>query len=121
MMICVNKFNELDKISEDSFKKFLSILHPFAPKTTLELLNNLHFDEEIKYPKFDAEFLVEDTFDYPIAINGKVRGKISFGVNENEEVIKQEVLKSTLVTKYVGDKSVRKIFVIKNKMINIVV
>ena len=121
MMICVNKFIELDKISEDSFKKFLSILHPFAPKTTLELLNNLHFDEEIKYPKFDAEFLVEDTFDYPIAINGKVRGKISFGVNENEEVIKQEVLKSTLVTKYVGDKSVRKIFVIKNKMINIVV
>ena len=121
MMICVNKFIELDKISEDSFKKFLFILHPFAPKTTLELLNNLHFDEEIKYPKFDAEFLVEDAFDYPIAINGKVRGKISFGVNENEEVIKQEVLKSTLVTKYVGDKSVRKIFVIKNKMINIVV
>lgn len=121
MMICVNKFIELDKISEDSFKKFLSILHPFAPKTTLELLNNLHFDEEIKYPKFDAEFLVEDAFVYPIAINGKVRGQISFGVNENEEVIKQEVLKSTLVTKYVGDKSVRKIFVIKNKMINIVV
>ena len=121
MMICVNKFNELDKISEDSFKKFLFILHPFAPKTTLELLNNLHFDEEIKYPKFNAEFLVEDTFVYPIAINGKVRGKISFGVNENEAVIKQEVLKSTLVTKYVGDKSVRKIFVIKNKMINIVV
>jgi leucyl-tRNA synthetase len=111
----------LDKISEDSFKKFLFILHPFAPKTTLELLNNLHFDEEIKYPKFDAEFLVEDAFDYPIAINGKVRGKISFGINENEEVIKQEVLKSTLVTKYVSDKSVRKIFVIKNKMINIVV
>ncbi len=121
MMICVNKFIELEKISEESFKKLLLLLNPFAPKMTAELFDILHFDKELISLKVDEDFLVENTFDYPIAINGKVRGKMSFALDENEDVIKQEVLKNALVTKYVGDKSVRKIFVIKNKMINVVV
>ena len=121
MMICLNKLNEQEKVSLDTYKKFLLILYPFAPKMTLELLRSLNSDSELKFPNYDESFLVEKNFDYPIAINGKVRGKMGFDVEEEEEKIKQEVLQSALMAKYVGDKNVKKIFVIKNKMINIVI
>ena len=121
MMICLNKLNEREKVSLDTYKKFLLILYPFAPKMTLELLRSLNSDSELKFPNYDESFLVEKNFDYPIAINGKVRGKMSFDIEEEEEKIKIDVLQSALIAKYVGDKNVKKIFVIKNKMINIVI
>jgi leucyl-tRNA synthetase len=120
MMICLNKLNEQEKISRDTYQKFLLILYPFAPKMTLELLHSLNFDAELKFPDYDEKFLVEENFDYPIAINGKVCGQMSFCLDEEEEKIKKEVLQSELVAKYLGEKKVEKIFVIKNKMINVV-
>lgn len=121
MMICVNAFNEFKRVSVESFKKFVLILHPFVPQTASKIFEKLKIETDWAFPNYDPQFLTDENFDYPIAINGKVRGKICFKIDEVEETIKEEVLKSDIVTKYVGEKEVRKIFVIKNKMINIVV
>ncbi len=120
MMICVNALAEQEQISSDSFKKFLRVLYPFAPQISSELLTELHCDD-LSFPGFDETYLVEESFEYPIAINGKVRGKMNFNLDEDEETIKNSVLNGEILKKYAQGKEMKKIFVVKNKIINVVI
>ena len=123
-MICVNELTDLKCNKRQVLEPLLLILAPFAPHITEELWEKCGHQESIVlagFPAFDAKFLKEDTFEYPVSVNGKLRVKISLPAEMLQQDIEKEVLQSALVLKYLEGKTPKRIIVVPKKIINIVV
>ena len=68
----------------------------------------------------DEALLVEDTIEYPIQVNGKLRGRLTVSVDAEPADIESQALADDAVKRAIGDKAVRKVIVVKGKMINVV-
>ena len=115
--------NELYKngASKEDLVVLAKLLKPFAPHLASEMLEELDSDDE--WPKWDEKYLVADTVELVVQVNGKLRAKFEIAVDdlEDEEKLTEMVLADERVKKYT-EKGVKKtIFVKKNKLINIVV
>ena len=115
--------NELYKngASKEDLVVLAKLLKPFAPHLASEMLEKLDSDDE--WPKWDEKYLVADTVELVVQVNGKLRAKFEIAVDdlEDEEKLTEMVLADERVKKYT-EKGVKKtIFVKKNKLINIVV
>lgn len=102
----------------------LVLLSPFAPHIAEELWHELGhegtiFDE--RYPVFDPACLVENSFDYPVSVNGKMRFKKEFPLGAAVSEIEAAVLADPQMEKYTAGKEVRKVIVVPGKIINVVV
>ena len=107
--------------SKDDLVVLAKLLKPFAPHLASEMLEKLDSDDE--WPKWDEKYLVADTVELVVQVNGKLRAKFEIAVDdlEDEEKLTEMVLTDERVKKYT-EKGVKKtIFVKKNKLINIVV
>ena len=71
-------------------------------------------------PEHDEKYLEERFFDYPIAFNGKRRFNKKFSLDLKEKQIEQQILSEQQTEKYLNNKSVKRVIIIKNKIINIV-
>ena len=115
--------NELYKngASKEDLVVLAKLLKPFAPHLASEMLEKLDSDDE--WPKWDEKYLVADTVELVVQVNGKLRAKFEIAVDdlEDEEKLTEMVLADERVKNYT-EKGVKKtIFVKKNKLINIVV
>ena len=128
MMICLNEFESLESnnknLSLEDYKKFLTILAPFAP-TLFEKLEK-ELDLKSEWPKYDKSKLQSDTVKIALQINGKLRDTFDIALNSEENVVIECVKNLEAYKKYVVDaegKSVepKKIIVVKNKIVNVVV
>lgn len=123
-MICVNELTENKCSSVKVLQTLLVCLHPYAPHITEELWHNLGNTTTImdaKYPVFNPEYLVEDSFSYPISVNGKHRTNIEFPLSATQTEIEQNVLQEETIKKWIEGKQAKKIVFVKGKIINIVV
>ncbi len=123
-MICVNELTDLKCHKAEVLKDLLLILSPFAPFTTEFLWQELKQGGSIvttDFPKVREELLVENSFEYPIAINGKTKTKIAFALDKEISTIEKEVLDMEILKKYFEGRAPKKIIVVKGKMINVVV
>ncbi|MBP9186630.1 MAG: leucine--tRNA ligase [Bacteroidia bacterium] len=123
-MICVNELTDLKCHKHEVLQRILVCLHPYAPHITDELwqvLGNTDYIINAQFPKFIAEFLVEDTFSYPVSINGKHRTNIEFSLTATQAEIEPVVLADELVQKWLEGKTPKKIIFVKGKIINMVV
>jgi leucyl-tRNA synthetase len=123
-MICVNELMDLKCNKHEVLQSLLICLHPYAPHITEELWTALGNSDSIVnalFPVFDAEYLVEDSFNYPISINGKHRTNIEFSLSATQSEIEPVVLADELVQKWLEDKTPKKIIFVKGKIINMVV
>ncbi|MBQ9018382.1 leucine--tRNA ligase [Candidatus Saccharibacteria bacterium] len=115
--------NELYKSSatKDDLIALAKLLKPFAPHLASEMLERLGSDDE--WPTWDDRYLVADTAEVVIQINGKLRAKLSINVADldDEEKIKSLALADGKVQKYLNDGYKKIIFVKKAKLINIVI
>ena len=80
--------------------------------------NSVHLE---KWPLLNNDALKEDSYQLVIQINGKVRDKIKVEIDISEEEIKKQTLIRPNVKKWVDQKTIRKIIVVKGRIINIVV
>ena len=91
-MICVNELTALGCRDRQALEKFLVLLAPFAPHLAEELwqeaLENPTSILHASFPAYEEAYLQEDTCEYPIAINGKVRAKIVFPLSMDHEQLK---------------------------------
>ena len=115
--------NELYKVGagEEDLTALAKLLKPFAPHLASEMLEKLKVDDE--WPKWDEKYLVSDTVEVVIQVNGKLRGKLTVDVAdlEDEEKITKLALDDKKVKKFI-EKGVKKtIFVKRAKLLNIVV
>jgi leucyl-tRNA synthetase len=73
------------------------------------------------WPEFMEAYLIEETFEYPVSVNGKLRFSLVFPVNETEEIIKNTVLAHEKTQKWTDGKEIVKWIIVPNKIVNIVV
>ena len=72
------------------------------------------------FPKYDARYLLESSFNYPIQVNGKHRGNLEIALDMDEPEIKQLVLSDERIMKFTEGKEPKKFIVVKGRIINVV-
>ncbi len=99
------------------------LLAPVAPHIAEELWSRLGHDESLAHgpmPQADEHYLLEDTVEYPIQVNGKVRTRVvvpsSAGLDEVRAAALAQVRSATLV----GDEEPRKVIVVPGRLVNVV-
>ena len=100
------------------------ILSPYAPHVAEELWNLLGHNESItktEFPKWNEAYLVEDSFEYPISFNGRVRFKLTLALQLSKEEIEKEVIASTEMSKFLNGDQIKKVIVVPGRIVNIVV
>ena len=65
--------------------------------------------------------MVENTFTYPVSVNGKTRTSIEFPLDESAEEIQRKVLADEIVQKWVNGNELKKFVFVKGRIINLVV
>ncbi|MBR0467390.1 leucine--tRNA ligase [Candidatus Saccharibacteria bacterium] len=115
--------NELYKsgATEEDVITLAKLLKPFAPHLASEMLEKLSSDDE--WPQWDEKYLVSDTVEVVVQINGKLRAKLTVDKADlkNEEKIKELALADEKIQKYTENGIKKTIFVPKAKLLNIVV
>ncbi|MBT1704708.1 leucine--tRNA ligase [Chryseosolibacter indicus] len=123
-MICVNELSSL-KCNKRAILEPLAIgLASFAPHITEELWEKLGHEDTIlnaSFPQYNEEYLKENSFEYPISINGKVRAKMEFALDMPKEDIEKTVLAAEVVMKWTEGKPPKKVIVVPGRIVNVVV
>lgn len=123
-MICVNELNSQKCRSREVLSKLLVVLAPFAPHITEELWHAIGYDYTIcdaQWPSFNEEYLKEDTVTYAVSFNGKARFNISVAADTSREEVERIALENENAAKWIEGKTIRKIIVVPNKIVNVVV
>jgi len=123
-MICVNELSALKCNKREVLEALTLIVSPYAPHMTEELWELLGHADGIStatYPSYNEAYLKEDAHEYPISVNGKMRVKIEFPFDMLKEEIERQVLASEAVQKWTEGKTPKKVIIIPNKIVNIVV
>ncbi|TSA45111.1 hypothetical protein D4R52_03055 [bacterium] len=125
LMILANEFSTgSNSIKPDCLETFLKLLAPFAPHLTEEMWQKLGHKTSIhleKWPEYDSKLIREESISLPVQINGKVRATIQVPVDITEDEVKELAQKDENVSKYLAEKSIRKIIYVKGKIINFVI
>ena len=122
-MICVNELTSLKTNKREILEPLVIGLAPFAPHISEELWEKLGHTRTVfdaAFPQYKEEFLKEDSFEYPISINGKVRAKMQFALDMPKEDIEKNVLASDIVQKWSEGKPPKKIIVVPGRIVNVV-
>ena len=125
LMICLNELSVTDNISKDVFKKYLLLIKPFAPKTAKNIWDQIFKDnceelDNLRFPDYNEKYLKEDTVQYPVMINGKVRAQIVVDKNITDEQLKDIVFKNDVVVKWVDGVKIMNFIIVKEKIVSIV-
>ena len=124
MMIFLNLATKKGKITAATASTFVKILSPFAPHVAEELWQILGNNKSLAYepwPGFNEEYLKEDSFNYPVSFNGKMRFNIELPVNLTKEEIIKIVLADERAKKWIGNSTPSNIIVVPNRIVNIVI
>ena len=108
----------------DILTPLVILLSPYAPHISEELWSLLGHKDSISnepFPTWDDKYLAEDTFLYPVSFNGKLRFKLELPVDMTREEIEKQVLEAQDAQKWIAGKTPRKVIVVPQKIINIVI
>lgn len=123
-MICVNELSALKCNKKEILTDLLIILSPFAPHISEELwqlTGNTTSISNAEFPDFNEKYLAEDSIVYPVSFNGKMRVKLTIPAGYSREEIENAVLADEGVRKYLNNEEPKKIIVVPNKIVNIVI
>ena len=120
-----SNLNHVNKdLRREALMKFCILLAPFAPHISDEIWHLIGNSKSVhleQWPVFDEDALKENSYELVIQINGKVRDKINVEINISDDEIKEKTLVRPNVKKWIDNKTIRKIIIVKGRIINIVV
>jgi len=102
----------------------LRLLGPVSPHTSHYLWKKLGYGDNIlesNWPQAEESALKQDSIQYVVQVNGKVRAKIQVTADMDKEAVQEAALADDNVQKFIGENQVRKVIVVPNKLVNIVV
>ena len=105
----------------ENYKKILTILIPLIPHFAYECLKSLNQDEDVKWPDYDEELLIEEFVNIVVQINGKKRGLIKSERGIKEEEVLKKINQENNISKYLQNNKIKKKIFIPNKLINIII
>ena len=115
---------ESGSFTKQNYCVLLQILAPFAPHMTDEVwteLGNANSIHTSVWPEYDATKLVESTVTMAVSISGKTRGTIEIARDSEDSVVLDLVKSHEIYKKYVGENEPKKVIIVKNKIVNIVI
>jgi len=122
--LCKNE-KAIQELPKDHFETLVILLHPFAPFMTSEIwstyLKHKSSLELAKWPKYDAKLIIKNQVAIIVQINGKVRADLEMPLNSSKEEVEKAALKIDKVKNYLGEKSIRKVIFVPNRLINFVI
>ncbi|MHC4070297.1 MAG: leucine--tRNA ligase [Planctomycetota bacterium] len=124
MMIFVNHLSRQGVRPKSVVEKFILILAPFAPHIAEELWQKLGHTDTLTYepwPEYDKKLIREKEIELAVQVNGKIKDRIIVPAEADEDQIKQKALSCEKVIKAMAGKQPKKIIVIKERLVNIVV
>ncbi|MBF0476203.1 MAG: leucine--tRNA ligase [Deltaproteobacteria bacterium] len=100
------------------------MLSPMIPHMTQEMWATMGRSDDLvdlPWPKYDPERAKEDEIQLVIQVNGKLRSRLTIAVDTDEEEIKQRALEDEKIVTFIGGAAVKKVILVKNKLVNIVI
>ena len=108
----------------DAVEPLVQMVSPLAPHIAEELWSVLGHTETITFepfPEFDEQWLVDDTVEVPVQINGKVKARIDVATDATKDDLEAAALADERVADLVAGKNVVKVIAIPGRMVNLVV
>lgn len=123
-MICTNELTDLNCHKREILENAVILLASYAPHIAEELWQILGNEPSVstaQFPEFNEEYIKENTFEYPVSFNGKMRFKLELPVDMAKDEIEKIALADEKAQRWIEGKQVRKVIVVPKKIINIVV
>lgn len=125
----VSKFDDMGEqgraVRHEVLETMVLLLNPFTPHASHALWQVLGHDEtlieDVRWPRVDQAALTRDSVTIAVQVNGKLRGTIEVPPKNNPEVTKAAALAEPSVRAFIGDKTPKKVVVVPDKIVNIVV
>ncbi|WP_208440144.1 leucine--tRNA ligase [Bartonella raoultii] len=102
---------------------FLAMIAPIMPHLAEEChaaLGEKTLMSELAWPVYDPALIVEESYTLPVQINGKKRGVVRVAATANEAMIREAVLALDFVQAQLGEKPMKKIIIVPQRIVNVV-
>ena len=123
-MICVNELTDLKCNKREILEPLAVMISPYAPHLAEELWHQMGHNDSVviqKFPEFNESYVVENSFTYPVSINGKKRFDLELPITLSPAEIEKIVVATPEAAKWTEGKSIKKVIVVPKKIINIVI
>ena len=123
-MICVNELTDLKCNKREILEPLAIMISPYAPHLAEELWHQMGHNDSVviqKFPEFNESYVVENSFMYPVSINGKKRFDLELPITLSPAEIEKIVVATPEAAKWTEGKSIKKVIVVPKKIINIVI
>ncbi|HNY08135.1 MAG TPA: leucine--tRNA ligase, partial [Bacteroidales bacterium] len=123
-MICVNELSDLKCNKRVILQDLVVLISPYAPHIAEELWQLLGNQPSVVYarfPEFNPALIVENSFNYPVSFNGKMRFSLSLPANMPVQEVEKAALSAPEAARWLEGKTPKKVIVVPKKIINIVI
>ncbi|MBF1091529.1 MAG: leucine--tRNA ligase, partial [Solobacterium sp.] len=124
MMIFINECYKAETLYKPYMEGFVQMFACYAPHLGEELWQFLGHDTTLTFeawPTYDESKLVKNQVEMVVQVNGKVRGKFMANIDEDKKVVEEMALALPSVQAQMEGKTVRKLIIVPNRIVNIVV
>ena len=124
MMIFINECYKAETLYKPYMEGFVQMFACYAPHLGEELWQFLGHDNTLTFeawPSYDESKLVKNQVEMVVQVNGKVRGKFMANIDEDKKVVEEMALAIPSVQAQMEGKTLRKLIIVPNRIVNIVV
>ena len=110
-------------LSTEGLEPLVLMVAPLAPHLAEELWRRLGSAKSLAhgpFPVADERYLVDDTVEYPVQVNGKVRGKIVVAADADKATLEAAALADEKVQAFLAGATPKKVIVVPGRLVNIV-
>ena len=107
-----------------AMESVILLLSPIVPHFAEELWEALGYDSSVllaSWPSYSVDALIKDDLLIVVQVNGKLRSRFNVDADTDDNTIKELALSDERVQKFIDDKPIKKVIVVKKKLVNIVV
>ncbi len=122
-MICVNDLTTMRCNKREILEPLVIMISPYAPHIAEELWHLFGHEDSVvsqQFPKFNADFVGDSSFVYPVSFNGKRRFDMELPLEMPTSDIEKAVKEAPETKKWVGELNIKKIIIVPKKIINVV-
>ena len=123
-MICVNELTSMKCRSREIYEPLVVLLAPFAPHIAEELWHVLGHDTTVcdaQWPTWNEDYLKESTVKYTVLFNGKPRYNVEVPAGTAQDEVQRIALADEGAARWLDGKQPKKVIVVPNKIVNVVV
>jgi len=111
-------------LRQEAFEAVVLMLSPIVPHACHALWTELGREGAVvdqPWPGFDPDALVQEEVELVVQVQGKLRGRIRVARDAPEAAVREAALSEENVSRFIGDRPVRKLIIVPGRLVNIVV